>query len=219
MPVDLEAIERSVVASESHVAECSGSCCLCGLEHHICEPFADTIRELIAEVAELRAALAEDELQGVAAEAAKIRAIVETSDSYVPQDVAAACLLALAPLDRPGKPNTLSALVDRAMEVIATSCGPICPIDQHYAVEHIPFGQPHTIFRSWAEPSPWVKHPYEECFDCDAMSSYHHEGVEHCGRCYELPDECDGTPLIGGVVPSHPAWREGEAWWQERRKP
>lgn len=39
--------------------------------------------------------------------------------SYVPQDVAMECLEMLKPLDRPGYPNTLWALVKRAMERIS----------------------------------------------------------------------------------------------------
>lgn len=96
--------------------------------------------------------------------------------------------------------------------------GPICPIDQRYATEHLTLGQTHTFFRSWAEPTPLVKHEYEECSDCDALSSYHEEGVEHCSRCGEYPSECDGMPMMGGVVPSHPKWPEGETWLAERRK-
>lgn len=75
------------------------------------------------------------------------------------QDVAARCLLILEPLNEPGKPNTLIALVERAMQTITEHaecigeleyaaenkqlrdelrrlCGPICPFDGKRAVEH-----------------------------------------------------------------------------------
>lgn len=50
MSLDLDRIERSIAESEKHIAECSGTCCLCGVMHHICEPFAETIRDLLSEI-------------------------------------------------------------------------------------------------------------------------------------------------------------------------
>jgi hypothetical protein len=112
--------------------------------------------------------------------------------------------------------NAVAALRTKVAELEAELfrvCGPICPTDGHRASEHVPFGQHHLVFKSWAPPSPMVRHSYEECSDCDALFSYHHDGILHCTYCDNGPDECDGTPLIGGVVPPHPKWPDGEAWF------
>lgn len=94
--------------------------------------------------------------------------------------------------------------------------GPICPFDGKPALLHFAGLPTYTMQpRSFKEPLPLVKHPYFDCWDCDDLSSYHHDGIPHCERCGEGPDTCDGTPLIGGNVPSHDAWPEGCAWWEQ----
>lgn len=100
------------------------------------------IDALRSRIAELTSANATAELNGLAAEARRIRELVESSDSYVPQDVAAECMLMLAPLDEPGKPNTLLALVERAMKRLGDLehiAGPEMPCGCR-AVEMIPHG-------------------------------------------------------------------------------
>jgi hypothetical protein len=69
----------------------------------------------------LRSEAADAELRGLAAEMRKVRELVQSSDSYVPQDVAAECLLMLESvgLDKAGHGNTLLSMVTSAVERIA----------------------------------------------------------------------------------------------------
>jgi hypothetical protein len=69
----------------------------------------------------LRSEAADAELRGLAAEMRKVRELVQSSNSYVPQDVAAECLLMLESvgLDKAGHGNTLLSMVTSAVERIA----------------------------------------------------------------------------------------------------
>ncbi len=117
----VEAAEKrndELLAAAEHMRSTAGddSCAGYLLRMREAEKRAEEIEQ---ENRQLRSEAAYAELRGLAAEMRKVREVVESSDSYVPQDVAAACLLALKPLDQIGKLNTLIALVDRAMERIA----------------------------------------------------------------------------------------------------
>lgn len=92
--------------------------------------------------------------------------------------------------------------------------GPTCPFDGKPALLHFAGLPSHVTWpRSFKEPTPRVKHQYSACADCDDLRSLHFDGIKHCARCGMAPDECDGTPLVGGVVPRHDEWPEGREWW------
>lgn len=117
-------------------------------------------------------------------------------------------------------PRTLEAAADQIDTLEAELqrlCGPVCPHDWKRAIEHY-YGR--SWLRSFAEPTPLKPHVFEPCLDCDELSSYHDEDnyQEHCDRCSESREACDGSPLIGGNVPSHPDWPEGEQWLRERER-
>lgn len=97
---------------------------------------------------------------------------------------------------------------------LARLCGPKCPHDGKYAVEH---EQAYSARPKSFEPVPSSHaHEFELCLDCDTLS--HDEGAaEHCARCYEPYDVCDGTPFIQPPAPPHPAWPDGAEWLRSRR--